>query len=140
MRPSSLPLLALLAVAACGTAPADPAPSPAGTYALATINGKAPPQVISRTSGRAVELLGGSLVLRDDGGFSFVGTARVTAGGASAEAAQFLSGTWRASGAQVTFTPDRPGVIAAGPGQLAAATLTVVDVSEPVPVTFVFRK
>jgi hypothetical protein len=136
------PFAVLLALAAaCGGEAVAPGGDVTGTYALSGIDGKAPPQVVSRTVARTVVLTTGSLVVGGDGSFAFVGELRVTSGTAVITEAQTISGSWRRTAGGIEIAPSEAGVV--GSGSLAFTrgnTLTLVDRGGAVPVTIEFRK
>jgi len=104
---------AVVGVVACGgdaptssgtTTSPPPTTSPAGTYAISTINTKALPVAVIADSGFTWEVTAGSMALTSDGKYLAVETFRQTVPGDVSVFVDTTTGTWALSGNVVTFT------------------------------------
>lgn len=112
-----------------------------GTYRVATINGQAPPQVVSRGGTRTVELLDATLVVAADGRYRLASDLRITVDGATAAQALTEEGTWRAQGDAVVFEAGAARVLGGGTARFSGGhTLTLTDAGGTPPVTIVLRR
>lgn len=93
-------------VAACssGDAPTSTSPTtPVGSYAIATINAKAPPVAVISDSGFTWEVTSGSMVLTTDGKYTAVEAYRQTVPGNVSIFVDTTRGTWALSGTTVSL-------------------------------------
>lgn len=141
MRPILLTLAAAslsLGTAACHDT-AGTEPSPAGTYALVTVNGKAPPQLVARNANGDLEVMSATLVLKNDGTYASTYVYRAVAN-PSGNVEQTTRGAWTVNGATVTYRPDGSSPSSVSTMRWDGATLTLDDPAGSVPVTLVFRR
>lgn len=113
-------ILVLGVAAACNDSPSGVDDSIVGTYTLVTVNGQAPPVVISTLLGD-IEVLSGSLDVRGDGSCHYSVSYRATAPGSST-ATQSNDCTWTRAGAAAFFTLDNGDLL---PATVEVDTLTV---------------
>jgi len=113
-------LLALVVLAACNDSPSVIDDSIVGNYTLATVNGQPPPAVIPTIVGD-IEVLSGSLNVKDDGTCHYSVSFRSTVAGSSTTT-QSSDCTWTRSGAAAFFTLDNGDLL---PATVGADTLSV---------------
>lgn len=113
-------------LAACGgdsaTGPTS-AKTPVGNYAVATINGKPLPYTMFADTGYTYEETAGTLSLTSDGKYSFVTSYRQTVLTNVEVFVDSTYGTWKQSGATLTFV-DALDSTATGTAVWAAPQLT----------------
>ena len=135
-----LAFAALVAAAACGSdSPAGPAvpTNPVGSYAISTVNGKAPPVALFTEGTFSYEITNGTLTLTSDGKYSVATTFRQTLPGSVSTFIDSTRGTWVQTGAVVKMTNGQD-------GSLDSATwsnkgqLTFVEVDAKVTTTYVY--
>jgi hypothetical protein len=80
-----------------------PASTPAGNYAISTINAKSLPVAVIADSGFMWEVTSGTMTLTADGKYSSVETFRQTVPGNVSIFVDTTSGTWSVSGNTVSF-------------------------------------
>lgn len=138
---AALALLTLLgSITACAKDdPVAAGTSPAGTYVLSTVNGKALPQVAARIASGDVEVVSASLTLKSDETYSSTYTYRTVAPPVTTFT-QTTSGTWSSTSAAVTLYPSGASPSSVSTLQWGGSSLTLVDANATVPVTLVFRR
>src|SRR6185312_7894244 len=94
---------------ACGgDSPTGPSgsSSPVGSYTLSTMNGKGLPFTMYSDTNYKYEVTAGSLALTGDGKFSVVTTSRQTVGTNVETFVDSSDGTWKQTGAGISFVGD----------------------------------
>ena len=105
MKKLLLMVSAFLLVACGGDGPTSPSNNPVGSYSLSQVNGAALPQTYFQNSVGYVEVVSGTLVLRQDGSYTETRNNRavyITGGTQSSSVVE--NGTYSITGTQVTFT------------------------------------
>jgi hypothetical protein len=129
-----------LAIAACGAESSTSAlASPAGSYALATVNGQPLPQLVAHTATGDLEVMSATLVLREDHSYASAYRYRAVAS-PSTTFDQSATGTWSVSGSTVTYSPTGSSPTSVTTMRWQEPTLTLVDANGSVPATLLFRK
>ena len=97
---------AVAAVAACsGDSPSQPgSTSPVGSWAVATVNAKAPPVAIFADTNFTEELVSGILALTGDGKYTTIMTTRWTVPNNVSTYVDTTGGRWVLSGTTIQFT------------------------------------
>lgn len=132
-----LAALALTAfVAACGDS-TSPKKSPVGTWALATLDGNAPPLIVATSADSTLYLNGSTLTIQQSGSFSENIALRLKSQAGDSTFEQVDSGTWTMSGTTITFN-----VIGATPSDNFSYTGNFQDstIVEPGSNTWVYRR
>ena len=109
---AALTLVAL--VAACGDSTSSPKKSPIGAWALATLDGTAPPVVVNTFGDTTFFFDGSTLTIGADGKFSEAYSLRLSAQTGDSAFVQTDTGTWAIQGTTITFsvigdTPQQSG-------------------------------
>ncbi len=130
-----------LTIAACGGGDSSTGvlSTPAGSYALATVNGQPLPQLVAHTASGDMEVVSAILVLRDDHSYSSAYRYRAVAS-PSTTFDQAASGSWTVIGNTVTYSPAGSSPTSVTTMRWQEPTLTLVDANGSIPATLVFRK
>lgn len=96
---------------ACGadntTSPINSVPgSPAGVYALTTVNGSALPFVLGQNDTASAQLTAGAITLRSDGSFLDILNVLVTVPSGTTMEADTLAGSYAVQGSTILFQPN----------------------------------
>jgi hypothetical protein len=120
----SVLLIAPMLLAACDgeAGPTDPTPA-VGAYTLYQINGASPPLIVNQDATGQLEVLGGSLTLRNDRSYTETADVRLipTGGSPTATITNSVSGTFQLANQRVEFRTQQGEMFI---GRLAGDTLT----------------
>lgn len=141
MMSLSAAVAAVILLVACDSDSVAPSATAAGTYRVSTINGAAPPAVISQSSQRTISLVGATLRIGGDSKFTLDDTLSVAVTGlGTGPQTDHRTGSYVISGSRVTFSPDQPGLLTVTTLDWSDGKLTLTDPSGSVPVTIVFTR
>ena len=127
--------------AACHSSTLAPARSVVGGYRVSTINGGAPPAVISKNEQRTISLVGATLRMTADNRFVLDDTLSVTANGlGTLPQTDHRTGSYAVSATKVTLVPDQPGLLDVTSLEWTGDSLTLSDPTGSVPVVIVLKK
>lgn len=127
--------------AACHNSTLAPARSVVGGYRVATINGAAPPAVISKNEQRTISLVGATLRMTADNRFVLDDTISVAMGTqGTVPQTDHRTGTYAVAGTRITMVPDQPGLLDVTSLEWAGDSLTLTDPDGSVPVVIVLKK
>jgi len=134
-------IAAALFGSACHNNTLAPARSVVGAYRVATINGAAPPAVISKSDQRTISLVGATLKVTADSRFVLDDTLSVALTGQGiVPQTDHRTGTYAVSGTRMTLIPDQTGLLDVTSLEWSGDTLTLSDPAGSVPVVIVLKK
>ena len=127
----------IIGTAACDSA-TDPEEAIVGTYTLASVNGGNLPATVVLVPGYRLEIISGTLTVRDNDTWTETATIRETEGTTVTTSTTTVNGTYTINGNTATFTDsDGDALTSTFSG---GNTLTTTATGEGFTLTFVYRK
>jgi len=126
---------------ACHSNALAPARSVVGGYRVSTINGGAPPAIVSKNDQRTISLVGATLRMTADSRFVLDDTVSVAVTGlGTLPQTDHRTGSYAVSGTRVTMVPDQPGLLDVTSLEWNGDSLTLSDPNGSVPVVIVLKR
>jgi hypothetical protein len=127
----------VLGTGACDSA-TDPEDAIVGTYTLATVNGGSLPATVFQAPDYRLEIVSGTLIVRDNNTWTETATIRETDGTTITTETSTVNGTYTLNGSTATFTDSEGDTLTSTFS--GSDTLTTTDSGSGFTITFVYRK
>jgi hypothetical protein len=127
----------VIGTAACDSS-TDPEDAIVGTYTLASVNGGSLPATVFQAPGYRLEIVSGTLMVRDNNTWTETATIRETDGTTITTETSTVTGTYAINGSTATFTDSEGDSLTSTFS--GGDTLTTTETSDGFTITFVYRK